>query len=270
MNSLAAAPAASSQGAWILGLLRGLRIEGFERSFKIAHGALLEDRFLAGVHKADIAPPELYGLCTQMGMPAAHLASLRVHAEAADIFHFGFEGAPGGGLCKVYLEFARHAGQRGSEVDASRATLLHLAYKWGVADRSIATIARYERLPLSGGAIAGQVAAHFAAAGDGEVRAAAEAILALGVERMAHPPMYLEVREEGNPRASFDINLHDAAIALADLAPQLARVTAHFALPPATLERALARAGAARLGHLSGGTNRQGAAFLTLYYADAP
>lgn len=243
-------------GGWPLRLLEGIRQEGLERSFKMSAGSLLADRYLLGIHKSDITPAKLFGVCEQMGMPEIFLPGFRERSQDANAFHFGFEGKAAGGLYKVYLESAHRL-----RPGATAPVLLHLAYKWDCLDSTAATIATYTCHPgLSVDAIALRLA------GAGSSDAAAQ-ILRLAAARSAEPLMYLEVSEEGNPRASFDLNLHAAGIRIEEVRDLLAQACARYVIPGSQFEALYERSRHRTLGHVSGGTSREGRDFLTVYYA---
>ncbi len=251
------------KGMALLRLLRDLKPEGVEKSFKMAERSLLADRYLIGIHKADISPAALFSICGRMGMPEKYLSAFKENAQQANAIHFGFEGNESGGIYKVYLEFA--ARLEGS----SPTVLLHVAYKWDVIDSGIGTVARYECLPrLSTAAILQRLGDLYSTRPDRVAFDAVREIIGLAADRMREPPMYLEVREEGNPRASFDVNFHDAGIRVHEIGSQLARLREHYSIPADRFEPLYSRINEAALGHLSGGVNREGKDFLTVYYPD--
>lgn len=242
-------------GGWPLRLLEGIRPEGLERSFKMSAETLLSDRYLFGIHKSDITPARLFGICEQMGMPDEFVPGFRERAQDANAFHVGFEGRGGGGLYKVYLESAHRL-----RPGATAPVLLHLAYKWDCLDSRAATIATYTCHPgLSVEAIALRLA------GAGACETAAR-ILGLAAARAAEPPMYLEVAEEGNPRASFDLNLHAAGLRVDEVQDLLVQACARYGIPLGRFEALCGRIAHCALGHISGGTSREGRDFLTVYY----
>jgi hypothetical protein len=252
------------KGVALLHLLRGQRLEGFEKSFKMSAGSLLCDRFLAGIHKSDLSPPSLFALCAGMGMPEKYVRALKQNAEGANAFHFGFEGTPERSLYKVYLEFAGEL--RRQDCDP---VLLHIAYKWDGYDPGLATIAKYVcHQGLSSRAIVEKTAVLYR--GDIKAFEAVRSMLEIASMRTSEPPMYLEVTEEGNPRASFDVKLHDAGIRVRDIAPLLITLREHFGIPADSIDALLERIKERPVGHLSGGINREGKDFLTVYYAAEP
>jgi hypothetical protein len=277
LTTTAATGKPHNQGEALLEWLRGRRLEGFERSFKLSDGRVLTDRFLAGIHKADITPAALFSLCEQMGMPARVLPAFKDHAQDANAFHFGYEGDGSHGLCKFYLEYASRLGAGdGDRVGMEKPVLLHLAYKWDVSVPGKVAIARYECHPgLAADAILAKLAEHFPdESGTRSVDSPLEAVRAvveLAARRASEPMMYLEVSEDNNPRASFDIKMHDAALRITEIEPWLRALGRHLKVPVRSLEQVLASTGGNTISHLSGGINREGRGFLTVYYSsEAP
>lgn len=255
--------AVAGPGETLLELLRGLGREGVERSFKMGASSLLADRYLIGIHKSDIAPAELFGLCARIGLPDRFVAAMKEEAQAANAFHFGYEGRESGGLYKVYLEFASRL-----RPDANEPLLLHLAYKWDCANPAVCTVARYVCYPgLGTEAILARLEGLYAGRTGAVALAVVKEVVSLAARRTPVPLMYLEVGEEGNPRASFDIKLHDAGMRVGEIGPLLARLRAHYAIPEAQFRPLMESAAQAGLGHLSGGISREGRDFLTVYHA---
>jgi hypothetical protein len=249
------------KGAALLHLLRDQKPEGVEKSFKMAEGSLLADRYLIGIHKADIGPAALFSICERMGMPEKYLSAFKENAQLANAIHFGFEANGSGGIYKVYLEFAaRLAG-------SSPVVLLHVAYKWDVLDPHSCTVARYECHPgLSTDAIVQRLGDLYSDRPDEIAFGAVREIMVIAAGRMRELPMYLEVREEDNPRASFDVNLHLAGIRIGEIGSILARLRRHYSIPASRFETLCRAIEGAVLGHLSGGISRHGKDFVTVYY----
>ena len=262
MKDVATAARPLDKGAALLTLLRGLKLEGVEKSFKMAERSLLADRYLVGIHKADISPAALFALCEKMGMPERYRPAFSAHAEQANAIHFGYEGHDGSSIYKVYLEFAARLA-----ASPSPAILLHVAYKWNARNPGESTVARYECHPgLPTAAILDRLGNLYSGRPDRVALDAVREIIALAAGRMTEPPMYLEVREENNPRASFDVNLHEAGVRVQEIAPQLARLREHYSIPAGRYDPLYNAIKGAVLGHLSGGINRQGKDFITVYY----
>jgi hypothetical protein len=267
-----APPKAGCTGDLLLRLLHGRRLEGFERSFKMAEGTLLADRYLVGIQKSEIVPVSLFDICTRIGMPEQYLADCKEQLPQASTIHFGFEGAERGGIFKVYLEFgARLARPRADARGYAGPVLLHLAYKWSAADPALCTVARYHCHPgLSIDAMLARMAELYGAGKERTSFEAARSVINLAGSRCSDPLMYLEVSEEGKPRASFDVNLHEAGIRLHEIEAPLTRLCERYAISSDEFMRVWERVRFDKLGHISGGIDREGGDFFTVYHEAGP
>ena len=257
-------PEVAGEGGRLLGLLRGQRIEGFERSFKMSRGALLGERALVGVPRRGARPESLIGICRALAMPAPYLAAFADGLAAADIVHFGYEDSPSGWLYKVYLEYAARvygAGKGGAPF------LLHLAYKWDALAPERRAVARYECFPgIETSEILVRLRQLYAGQPDAPSLAAASGIASLVAARSGEAPMYLEVAEEGNPRASFDLNLHPAGLRLSEVEPFLRDLQCRYAIAEDGFSPLWQRVRGEKLGHVAGGRSREGDDFFTVYH----
>src|SRR5690606_27445019 len=77
---------------------------------------------------------------------------------------------------------------------------------------------------------------------------------------------HLEVRERGNRGRACDVNLDQADVKQAQDAPLLMQAAQALGIAASAMEAHLQRLGSALLGHVSAGTGRDGAPFLTVYY----
>jgi len=259
-------------GGRLLQLLGGRPLEGFERSFKMTHGSLLSNRYLMGLSRRRFPGAWIAEVCRRIEMPVDYLAAFEVQLPRADAIHFGFEQGERSSIYKAYLEFT-HA-LRGSQGSAKEVILLHLAYKWeirgdvrgDVRNPGRRTIARYECHPgLSNDAALARLARLFGPGKQAPV-SAVEEMVTFASARTSEPFMYLEVSEDNNPRASFDINLHAAELRVKDIEPMLLRLQSHYAIPAGPFAELLERVRGEKLGHISGGKSRDGADFMTVYH----
>ncbi len=76
----------------------------------------------------------------------------------------------------------------------------------------------------------------------------------------------MEIREAHNQRRSFDVNVADAELTVADLEEELADLFAVFRISEHHLSKCLHCIGQLPLGHIAGGIHRSGEDFVTLYY----
>lgn len=256
--------AAAARAGRLLARLQAEPLEGYEESFKMSAGRLLGNRFLVGIPAAQMAAPKLFSICDELEMPGDFLLRLQDELGGADTIHFGFEEGRGSGLFKLYLEYwsrlnrARDAG--------AESVLLHRAFKWDVLDHSRRAVADYRCfLRLSREETLQRIAAIYRDDAHPALGLARQ-LVGLAAARTSEKLMYLEVSEEGNPRASFDLNFHAADFKLRELEMQLMAMSRHYALPVEQFT-ALWRGIAERtLGHLSGGLSRDGRDFMTIYY----
>jgi tryptophan halogenase len=237
-------------------LLRAAPLQGLEHSFKLAPGMLISQRLLGGIALSAVDSGWLLSACREIGFPDPELDAFQRHARQADIVHFGYEAGPEGLLYKVYLEFP------GRIASAAGPTLLHLAWKWYADRPDQRAIARYIHVPgLNLDEIRARVGRLASAPGAGLLADIAEQAAA----RSPEPMMYLEVSEEGNPRMSFDLNVHASGLRLCDIEPQLRGLQSWFKAPIAAFDAFCASARDSCLGHVSGGQGRSGADFATFY-----
>lgn len=264
-----------AQGRRMLSLVEELDCPfGLERSAKLGDGGINEDRFLAIVHKDSLGPDPKAGLsriARELALPEAMLDLLCPHLDEAEIVHFGYEGGTAG-LYKIYVEFSGRV-RRGLAKGAKPTTeLVHLAVKWRPDDPASASVSRYV-WPAEArgvGAIERRLGAMRTQAG---ALASADAAIEM-VEAARHrcPDdriFFMEVQEEGSPRHSFDINFYSAGLRVASVEDTIRKMAASYSIPKDRLDGWLARIGGEPLGHLSGGTGRNGKDFATLYFGAA-
>jgi tryptophan halogenase len=261
-------PGAVERAGRLLARLQAERLEGFEKSVKMSSGRLLGNRFLAGIPVARMGPEKLHAICTELDMPGDFLKRLMDEFAGADTVHFGFEEGSSGGIFKVYLEFWKRLNRA---IDAQDETvLLHQAFKWDALDNSRRAVANYCCYPrLSREQTLLRIAGIYHGDTGHPSFRLVQQLVKLGATRTNNALMYLEVGEEGNLRASFDLNFHAAGIRLRDIEPQFIEMSRHYSLPASEFARLWSGIWPNILGHLSGGLSRDGEDFLTVYYAPA-
>jgi len=80
--------------------------------------------------------------------------------------------------------------------------------------------------------------------------------------------LYLDVKEENNPRSSFDINVYGANLQLQEVYPFLLDMCRHYSIPEKQFLNLYEPAKTNILGHLAGGIDREGRDFFTIYYGE--
>ena len=88
------------------------------------------------------------------------------------------------------------------------------------------------------------------------------AVPRIPVEKM----LYLEADEEGNPRRSFDVNLLQARLLLADLYPLWSAMCQHYGVDAQAFNGHFTPIRNELFAHIQGGVDRRGRDFTTIYY----
>jgi hypothetical protein len=78
--------------------------------------------------------------------------------------------------------------------------------------------------------------------------------------------LYLEVTEEDNPRTSFDVNLYRSDMRMKLFYPLLLEMCGHYDIAAEQFQAVFESARDKTLGHISGGVDRKGNDFFTVYY----
>ncbi len=261
------------KAALIMSLVENLNVEvGFERSFKVLQKTLLADRFLLGFKRNTIRqkPNEsIMHVCRQIHMPDDFLVAFYEKLPEANIVLFGFEESERGSLYKAYLEF----GGRFEQVikdnpDMPEPFLIHLGFKWDTADNSKRAMARYTCFPsFTVENMLERLSDVFYGQEYRGPYEITESVINLASNRIGHDRfLYLEVEEEGNPRRSFDINMYRANIRMEELYALLMKVCRHYDISYEEFGTMYEPIKNQIFGHLSGGIDRQGRDFLTVYF----
>lgn len=242
---------------------------GREPSVKVFRGIALTDRFLLTLSRQDLGPrpgEDLLQLARLLRMPPSLESDLVLECGRCDIVHLGFEGGYRGSTFKFYFERVRGlreviAGWKPEDPPI----VIHRALKWATTgeDDSAAT-AEYTCQPsLSLDSLHGRMASLLPSP---PVASLAVELLARAAGRVGREELlFMEVEEPGSPRRSFDLNVYRAGLRVEDLEDWISRIWKHFELFPGS-DWTLRREPAGTVGHLAGGTDREGREFLSLYF----
>jgi tryptophan halogenase len=245
--------------------VQGVSLQGCERSIKLVPGALNANRFLLGAPVEQWPEGRLHGCAGHLSMPDAFRARLDDALRGANAVLFGFEESRRGCLYKLYFEYWERV-RRTAGRDSTRARLMFLGFKWDPDDARRRVVSEYWCAPgIPAGPITGRIESLCEDAPVPLARTAARIIAMTVREGRETPMVYLEVREPGNPRCSFDLNLYRAGLRLSDVAPVVADLCRALDIEPADFERHIESRDCI-LGHISGGVARDGEPFFTLYY----
>ncbi|MBH07188.1 MAG: hypothetical protein CMJ20_12815 [Phycisphaeraceae bacterium] len=232
-------------------------------------GKLLSNRYLLGISLADINMDDLHEICCKLKMPKSLLAQLQKNIPEANLVFLGFEDDEEGTSYRVYLEYwDKICAEIKQAPHKIHPRLMFLGYKWNIQHPDKQAITEYTCYPmLNTSKILERITNIYQSANN---NCAVEQVLKI-IRRAARQCadrmfIYLEVGEGNNLRSSFDLNIYKSGLQLQDIDDVLIDLQVRYKIREADLSRIQKLAGSRLLGHISGGTSRNGEDFLTLYY----
>lgn len=240
-----------------------------EPSFKLSRSGLGDARGLYGFSKTylgDDADDTLLAFCARLGMPPDLREHYRAALSGTGYVGFGYEGDGGVARYKAYLDLSAKPHPESPAPWIGEASRLQfLGYKWCAGDRPMAVLTEYRLFPqLTRRAMrrrALQLLGDLAPA-----QAVIEAAFATCARDWPERPLeYMEAREPGNPRVSFDLKFYSTSMNLSAILPELRALSDALGLG-ADARAVLDANAASRLGHLAGGLDRGGAPYLMVYH----
>lgn len=241
----------------MLGLLKNLPLDGFERSVKLRYGQLLDRRFLLGLPSLSLALQDLDWIAQSLRMPQACRASLLAQFPASSYLHFGLE-LDQTTTYKIYLESTPGQG-----------TPLYQGWKWLADEPTQHGLTRYIEIPLqTTSQICDAVRGAWAPDTDPALMEAVQHLLQLTIRTQpAQHIRLVQVRDDTQPRVSIDINLYACDTSIGALAEPIRTLCSCLNIPTEQCENLLIQRGGELLGHLSAGMDARKRPFVTLYHA---
>ena len=242
---------------------------GYEKSFKFTRGKLLRNRYLLGIERSQLDTDRLQVICQQMNMPESHYQQFLDQQSDANLVLLGFEESDGGASYRIYLEFWDKIRET---IKLSQSPFppqkMFLGFKWNAFDNSRSTITIYRYYPITELTEMLQRLAHILDSDEGrQMLEITRNLLSRSLKQTSCQALvYLEASEVGNPRKSFDINLYRAGMRVSQIRAQLTELCQMYAVSGNEFEELFANAGSRSLGHISGGVDRRGQSFFTVYY----
>lgn len=253
-------------------LVRGLGVEvGFERSFKMSRQNLLDRRFLMTINKGALGPEAqeiLCSSCRELGMPHQFMDTYAAKLSQAGYCHFGFEAGAESSIYKAYLEFWSDWEQEiTSRPERSEPFLLHLGFKWDTSNPDRKAMTQYLCHPrLSVDKMVHSVSDIYGSTG-GAAFETTSSVIKMAASRVDPGNiLYLEATEEGNPRRSFDVNIYRSDMNMELFYPLLLEMCRHYDIADQKFQAVFELCRNKTLGHISGGIDREGNDFFTVYY----
>lgn len=253
----------------LLGSVAGIELFGVEKSFKMGPGQLLSERFLVGLQPPVWPKLNLDQLLLRLGMPKRTCSLLMSELGRANFLGVAFEEGVERRLFKAYVEFPVPTRRLPGTVPGTVAThTIYHGYKWDPDRGEDAALTRYSWSPgLTADEINVSLSRHLEALSRPEIRAVPTALLSRSAKRAdATKFQYLEAREDGKSRVSFDLNLYAAEMRMAEVTDIVQSAGNALAIDPDLLDPFLGRISDRILGHVSAGIDRDGSDFVTLYY----
>ena len=254
-------------------LVKNLGLQGgFEQSFKFLNRILLTDRFLFGVKRpegGDWQSDAILNICQEIDMPQDYREMFQSELNEAEFVLFGFEKNEKNCVYKAYLEFSGRLTQAVRQEPRPENVIIYTGFKWDMSDNSHKIVTKYAAYPLFRAQdIAIRIANSFYGSVKNDPYPIVDDILDLAGSRTRPGELlYFEASEEGNPRSSFDINVYWANLQMAEIYPLLVNTARHYFIELEQFEELYEAVKTQKLGHISGGTDREGRDFLTVYFS---
>jgi len=219
-----------------------------------------------------------------LGMPTRAKPSYEQDHQRANFVYLGFDGSTDSLSYRIYLEFPVNlAHQYDPATGQMGKALLARGYKWDALhpERDLYDVTDYwwypkltvDQINLRLQALWSQQTDAPAAVADQTLdvtKALVGKAIDLARQRSnALDWQYLEACEPTSSRHSFDLNVYQADLHLAELAGELSALGDAMGIAADDMAAFIKDAGTSTLGHVSGGLGRDGLPFLTVYYADA-
>ena len=258
----------SPRAELLLRLLTGRGLPyGREDSFKLYHRELLGSRILLGTPTSGLDCREVLRIGAELGMPQCYESLLVDELANANMLLLGLEDREDGGVYKIYLEFWEKLRQRVRSTGSVEPGLLNVGVKW---DTTTGSHCRTDYLcypMLSPADILSRLKGIYSGR---RLQPSHDFSAGLIHQAIAREPgasfIYVEVSEGPSPRKSFDLNLYKANLRVSDIRPLLTRLAERYGIGGDQIDQLLGRVRESSLGHLSGGVDRHGRDFATIYY----
>ena len=266
--------ATDEEAGLLFQLIEGLGVTvGLERSFKFFENTLLPDRLLLGFQRKSIRqePHEnILNICKQIDMPGDFVEIFQQSLSESNIVLFGFERNQKNRIYKAYLEFADRITQAIREnPDSPESVIIHSGFKWDASDNSRKTTATYTCFPLLTAQEMLERLVTFYSGDQARPFSLVRSVLQIAATRTDPKSfLYFEASEPDNPRSSFDINMYQADLRLGEVYPLLLQICYHYGIPYKAFNEYYEPVKTQKFGHLTGGMDREGRDFLTVYFGE--
>lgn len=235
-----------------------------EASLKMINGTLFRNRFILGIDKSENLSANFSYICKTMNMPDQYWQVFNQYFADANMIYLGFEGSHENCLYKIYLELW---GKIISEKNHKQPLLYGVGLKWNSLNNSQVAISKYTYYPLLSVEMILNRILNVYGNQNAENYYLLRDIIKFAANKTDNDLFtYLEVTEDNKNRKSFDINLYQANIQLKEVYHYLLNASQNYSISPQNFNSLYQNITTKILGHLSGGIDREGRAFITIYY----
>lgn len=252
----------------LVGSIKKLKVPiWFERSCKITEKKININRFICYFSKASLgqnASERVMDICVRLGMPDSLLASFQKILPRLSFIHFGFEEKERTCGYKIYGEYGV---DRKSIPKMKEPFIGALGFKWDAFNPEKQVITKYTCLPaLSLEKIHERVMDIFQTQVNSLLVEASKDVLNQALKNITlNEVIYLEVSDGNGPRRSFDINVYDAGLRMKHIGQAVIKIFKHFSIPDSIYENIYNPNNNYSFGHISGGVDKEGKAFISIY-----
>ncbi len=245
-----------------------------ERSVKLTEKRASPNRLLIAFKSNSLGtnPHETAAaMAARIDMPDTFREVFNRHLAEATGIGLGLEEDGTKCILKAYLEFRnRYKEAIGKYPGSSDPFILHLGFKWDSEDKTKNALADYLCYPgFTLQQMLDRLSKTVYPDGEDKTFRIVKKLLERASEKAGPGNLiYLEVTEQNNQRSSFDINLYGAECRLEEIYPHLLEIWRHFSIPEEEFHRFYDPLRTRTLGHLSGGRDRKGESFITVYIGD--
>ena len=178
--------------------------------------------------------------------------------------HFGYEERENTCGYKIYGEY----GSNRKAIPQMKAPfLIGLGFKWDVFQPERQVTTKYLCVPgLTQASMQARIEDTFQTKENAMLIEASKDILKQSLEKIPlNDVIYLEVADGNGPRRSFDINVYDAGLRMKHIHQPIKKIFQHFSIPDSVYGSIYNPKNEYLFGHISGGVDRDGKAFVSIY-----
>lgn len=241
----------------------------YERSFKLMPQKVLANRYALALSLKILTSAQVSMIVERLRMPEDLRASLEREIADASWLGIGFEHSPPSCIFRIYLEFAQNLRKLSQSTMQSQESFISIrGYKWNPVNQLQRSISEYRCFPgLTKNQILDRIQTIFRTDSNRvPIDVCCEIVDIAACRASLQDLVFMEVAEENSSRKSFDVNVYPAKLPLSSIHAPLRRLRDHYSICSTTFNRLENLVLDRWFGHISGGIDKHGYAFTTVYY----